>query len=433
MGKRIALLTDNADPLVPLGGYEAGGENVYVYELARSIGRLGWTVDVFTRWSSPKTSQIARMGENVRVIRLPAGPLEFIPKEQLFPYMQAYIDSFMAFKQTHKLDYLLLHGNYYLSAWAAVQIGKQLGIPVVSTFHTLGIVKHRALNSFDPSPDDRIEKEKDVMQGEDRIIATSPVMKDEIVTMYGMPAKKIVVIPGGVNLKRFTPLPQHIARRVLSINPNKIIILYVGRMERRKGIDTLIEAMSFLVQKMPEKRKVMRLLISGGEARKGIGLEGIPEKTEKERLKKLVESLGLKDIVRFTGNIDRENLPFYYASADVTVVPSYYEPFGLVPLESMACGTPVVASNTGGLMYTIKDGKTGSLVSPKDPAGFADKIYELLENATTRKYFRENGIDRVTRMFSWESVGRQMSDFYHDTIIDYFYRHVQRMRSLGLR
>lgn len=423
MVKRIAMLTDNADPLVPLGGFEAGGENVYVYELSRALGRLGWTVDVYTRWSSPKTAQIAKMSENVRVIRLQAGPLEFVPKEQLFPYMPEYVENFLKFTEKNKLEYLLLHGNYYLSAWAGVQLGKTLHIPVVSTFHTLGIVKHQALNSNDPSPKDRIDKELEVMAGEDRLIATSPVMKDEMTDLYSANAKKIAVIPGGVNLNRFTSLPQNLARRVLNINPNRLIVLYVGRMERRKGIDTLLYAMAEVAKMMPEKRKILRLYVSGGEPRhRWRNAKESPEKLERDRLKKLVDDLGIKDMVRFLGGVNRENLPYYYSAADVTVVPSYYEPFGLVPLESMACGTPVIASNTGGLKYTIKDGKTGYLVPPRDHKMFAAKIYVLLENSTIRKHFRENGMERVKRFFGWEAVANQMSSFYNDLIIESFYR-----------
>lgn len=423
MVKRIAMLTDNADPLVPLGGHEAGGENVYVYELAKALGRLGWTIDVYTRWSYPKTARIAKMGENVRVIRLEAGPVEFIPKEKLFPYMQAYIDSFCEYVSKNKLDYLLLHGNYYLSSWAAVQLGKKLKIPVVSTFHTLGVVKHKALNSHDPSPKDRIDTELEVMHGEDRLIATSTVMKDEIMEFYKINPKKITVIPGGVNLKRFSSLPQHLARRILNINPNRIIVLYVGRMERRKGIDTLLHAMSELGKMMPERRKFLRCYIAGGEPRhRWYRGEENPDKIERERLKKIVDELGIKDMVRFIGGMNRENLPYYYSAADITVVPSYYEPFGLVPLESMACGTPVVASNTGGLKYTIRDGKCGYLVPPRDHKLFAAKMYVLLENSTIRKHFRENGMERVKRFFGWEAVALQMSSFYNDIIIENFWK-----------
>ena len=432
MVKRIAVFTDNADPLAPLGGIEAGGENVYVNELTRALSRFGWTIDVFTRWSYPKTAQIAKLTENVRVIRLEAGPIEFVQKDKLLQYMELYKKSFLAFKEKNKLEYLLFHGNYYFSSWAAVGLGKQLRIPVVTTFHSLGKIKHMALNSRDPSPKERIALETEVMNGVDKIIATSPPMKEEIQTYYHMNPKKIAVVPGGVNLKRFTPLSQLLARRVLGINPNRLIVLYVGRIERRKGIDTLLSAMAEVVKRMPEKRKIIRLYITGGEAkhRWKTPIESI-ERTERERLKKVVDELGIKDIVRFVGGINRENLPYYYSAADMTVVPSFYEPFGLVPLESMACGTAVIASKVGGLQWTIRDGKTGYLVKPKDPLLFADKICYLLTHYATRKHMRENALDRVRRTFGWEAVASQMSLLYYHVIIDNYYHQLFGPGSTG--
>lgn len=422
MIKRLAMLTDNADPLAPLGGSEAGGENVYVGEISRVLGRLGWAVDIFTRWSYPKTAQIAKLSENVRVIRLAAGPIEFIPKEKLFPYMAAYVNSFFEFKKKANLDYLLIHGNYYLSGWAGAQIAKKLGVPFVNTFHTLGVVKHQALKSHDPSPKDRIELEKEVMEGADRLIATSPPMKEELINFYQVPAKKIVVISEGANLKRFTPTPQNLARKVLRLSSNRLIVLYVGRLERRKGIDTLLDAMYQLAKLMPEKRKILRLYISGGEPKRRWKSELTVEKEERERLNNLVKQLGIADMVRMAGGVDRETLPFYYSAADVTVVPSYYEPFGLVPIESMACGTPVIASKVGGMQWTVKDGKTGFLVTARDSLAFAEKIKYLFEHQSVAKHLRENGIERVRRFFNWEVIGNQMSNFYTDLIIEHCWK-----------
>lgn len=421
--KRIAMFTDNADPLAPLGGIESGGENVYVNELTRALSRFGWTIDVFTRRASPKTSHIAKLTENVRVIRLEAGPLTYVSKDKLFPYMPDYIKSFLDFREKEKLEYLLAHGNYYLSAWAAIQIGKILRIPTVSTFHSLGIVKHDALNSKDPSPKERIGIEKEVMLGADKLIATSPIMKDEIARFYDIPTKKIAVIPGGVNLKRFQPISQTLARRALTINTNRMIVLYVGRLEERKGLETLIRAMDIMAKKMPEKRKILRCYIIGGSKKRNWKREiDSPERRERERLMKLVEMLGIKDIIRFIGGEQREFLTYYYAAADMVVVPSYYEPFGLVPLEAMACGTPVVASKVGGLQWTIKEGTTGYLVKPRDEEELAQKLMYLFSHYATRKNMKENGIDRMRHLFGWETVASQMSLFYNDIIIANFYR-----------
>ncbi len=434
MLKRVAMITDNADPLAPIGGHEAGGENVYVLELTRALGRIGWQVDVFTKWSYPKTAQIAKVSENVRVIRLPVGPIEFVPKERLMPMVPAYVEAFMAWKEKTKSEYMIVHGNYYISAYAAIDIAKRLHLPVVTTFHTLGKVKHEALGRNDPSPVDRIETEKLVMDRLDRIIATSPPMKEEIAKYYDINPKKIYVITEGANLNRFVPTPQLLARRVLQMSPNRLVMLYVGRIERRKGIDTLLSAVYELAKMMPEKRKIMRCYISGGEPKRRWKNVDSTESTERDRLNELINKLNIGDIVRMIGGIDREWLPYHYAAADMTISPSYYEPFGLVPIESMACGTPVIASNVGGMQWTIKDGKTGYLVKPRDPLAFAEKMKYIFDHPTVGKQMRENGIERVRRYFDWDTIGHQMSEFYHDTLIEYLWnehkgKYMQSMHS----
>ncbi len=422
MTKRIAFFTDNADPLSPLGGHEAGGENVYILEVSRALGRLGWTVDVFVRWSFHKTAQIAKVSDTVRVVRIPAGPVKFVPKEELFPLMPKYVESFLAFKEKNNLDYLLIHGNYYNSAYAAVEAAAKLGIPAVNTFHTLGMVKHQALGSNDPSPSDRITHEKEVLDRLHRVIATCPQMKDELMGLYAVSSKKIVVIGEGVNLKRFFPIPLTIARRVLRWPQNQDVVLYIGRIERRKGIDTLLAAVAIMAQKMGDNRKNFRCIVSGGEPKNRWKKELPIVSEERKRLTDIVEKEGIGDVVRFIGGVSPEELPYYYSSADVTCVPSYYEPFGLVPLESMACGTPIVASRVGGLLYTIRDGKTGFLVPARDASAFADKLLFILRHPQVKKMMRENGIERVAHTFTWDAVGEKMSAFYHDLLIDFLYK-----------
>ncbi len=423
MVKRIAILTDHADPLAPIGGIEAGGENVYVLELTRSLAKLGWVIDVFTRWSSPKTTRTARISPTVRVVRLKAGPIDHIPRDQLFSYMPEYVESFFQFLKETRLDYLLVHGNYYFSGWAGLQIASRLGVPFINTFHTLGAIRHLALGDRDKSPKERISIETEVLQNAYAIIATSPPMKEDMIIHYKAPAKKIIVIPGGVNLNRFTPTPQLLARRVLHLDPNIFLILYVGRIERRKGIDTLLSGVNELVMRFPHLRKKIRLIISGGAHPSKWGkIPDGPEKEELYRLEGIVDQLRIKDVVRFIGAVNREYLQYYYSSADVTVVPSYYEPFGLVPLESMACGTLVIASDVGGMKWTIKEGKTGLLFPTKDPVSLADKIQYVLEHPEIRKKMRENGIERVHRFFSWDAISKQMSQCYEDMLIEFYYK-----------
>ncbi len=423
MSKRIAIVTDHADPLAAVGSLEAGGENIYVSELSKSLAKLGWCIDVFTRWSSTKTTAIAKLSPNVRVIRLKAGPVDYVPRDELFPYMEEYVKSFLEFVSKNKLEYLLVHGNYYFSGWAANQISRHLGIPHINTFHTLGAVRHLALGSKDKSPKERINIETFVLNSADRVIATCPPMKEEMQKYYHTSSKKIMIIPGGVNLNRFLPTNQLLARRVLHLDPNMQMLLYVGRIERRKGIDTLISSLYELLRRLPEKRHTVKLYISGSaHPQKWNKMPDGPEKEELYRLSGIVDQLQLKDAVRFIGSVNREYLQYYYSSADMTIVPSYYEPFGLVPLESMACGTLVIASKVGGMQWTIKDGKTGFLVPPKDPLALAEKIQYVLEHPAVRKKMRENGIDRVSHFFSWDAVAEQMSQFYNDYLIEYYFQ-----------
>jgi D-inositol-3-phosphate glycosyltransferase len=422
MVNRIALLTDHADPLAPMGSVEVGGENVYVYELARGLARLGWAVDVFTRHASEKTSKLAKIAPNARLIRLKAGPASYVPRDKIFPFMSEYVESFLKFQKENKLDYLLTHGNYYFSGWAGLQISKTLGIPHVNTFHTLGIVRHKAIGQNDTSPDDRIALETEIMQNARRVIATSQPMKEEMINLYGTISKQIIVIPGGVNLNRFTPTPELLARRVLHLSPNRLIILYVGRIERRKGIDTLLCALDELARRMPDKRKILRLYIAGGlPPNKWGNVTEEKERAELQRLDSIIKEKKLDDMVRWLGAVNREYLQYHYASAEITVVPSYYEPFGLVPLESMACGTPVIASKVGGMQYTVKDGKTGYLVPPQDPLALASKIEYLLKHPSVKKHMRENAIERA-KLFSWDMVAELMGSFYKDMLIDFYFR-----------
>src|SRR4030067_2506630 len=185
MIKRVAIFTDHADPLAPIGAGYMGGENVYVLELTRALSRLGWHTDVYTRASSLKTTHIAKVSQDARVIRLKAGPVSFVPRDKLFTYMPEYVESFLKFQKENKLEYLLIHGNYYFSGWAALQSAKVLGIPFVNTFHTLGIVRHNFLKDTDPSPHERIAIEKEIMTADHRTIATTPQMRDEMIRLYG--------------------------------------------------------------------------------------------------------------------------------------------------------------------------------------------------------------------------------------------------------
>ncbi len=403
---RVAVLSVHTSPLARLGSHDSGGMNVYIRQLSEQLGRIGVGVDVFTRRYDSRGPAVVEFAPNARLIHVKAGPTKYVAKQELVECLPEFVAGVKRFRDSQEQGYDLVHGHYYLSGWAGSVLAHCWRVPHVQNFHTLARVKNAALpQSATPESDRRISIEAHVMSTADHIIATSPTDKQEMVRFYGMSPQKVTVIPPGLDLKLFQPANRAAAKTSLGV-AGKHVLLFVGRMDRIKGVETLLQATAELLKSDP--RFELRLLIVGGDRQIRVMDDASRELL---RLRTLVANLGLKDAVKFVGPKEQLELPLYYSAADVCVVPSYAESFGMVAVEAMACGTPVVAAQVGGLQSTVVDGETGFLIPGHDPALFAARIRELIHSEELRRRFGQAGIERAQR-YRWSSVARQLAATY---------------------
>ncbi|MER3478528.1 MAG: glycoside hydrolase [Leptolyngbya sp. ERB_1_2] len=397
---RIALISVHGDPAIEIGKEEAGGQNVYVRHVGEALSRQGWQVDMFTRRSTVDQPEIVQHTPHCRTIRLIAGPQEFIPRDDLFGYLPEFVENFRQFQAESGFQYPLVHTNYWLSSWVGMTLKKLQGSKQI---HTLGAVKYQAISAIPMIAKTRLATEKQCLETAERIVATSPQEQEHmrsLVSTHG----NIDIIPCGTDVERFGRISRAEARQALGLDPDAKIVLYVGRFDRRKGIETAVRAVGQL------KRDNLQLIIGGGSR------PGQSDGMERDRIEGIVNELGLQDSTLFPGRLGIENLHLYYAAADVSVVPSHYEPFGLVAIEAMASGTPVVASDVGGLQFTVIPEKTGLLAAPKDDAAFATAIDRILADSEWRDQLGQAGRDRVEEMFSWDGVASQLGKLYQQVL-----------------
>ncbi|WP_322795200.1 glycosyltransferase [Tepidiforma sp.] len=390
---RIAMVSAHTSPLAPLGGRETGGMNVYVLELSRELARLGYTVDIFTRLDGdlPATEPVA---PGLRLVRLPAGPPRPIEKEAIIAHLPGFARALRDFAHTEG-PYEIVHSHYWQSGWAGQQLARALRAPHIVMFHTLGEVKNRARFGED-EPRLRIRHERAIARRATAIVAASSHERQLLERYYGADPARVHVIPCGIDLDLFQPRPREAARAELGLPADRPILLWVGRLEKLKGLEILLDTVAGL-----ERRDAL-LLIVGGDDRAA---------TLRRELEARAASLGIAERVRFTGAVDHQRLPAFYAAADVCVVPSFYESFGLVAVEAMACGTPVVASRVGGLASTVIDGVTGYLIPWRCPEPFAEKLDVLLANPELRANFGRAARAAVER-FRWSTIGLRIADLY---------------------
>jgi D-inositol-3-phosphate glycosyltransferase len=400
---RVAMVSEHASPVALLGGADAGGQNVYVDELSRGLSARGIDVDVFTRRDSPHAPEIVDWAPGVRVINLDAGPEAPLSKDDLWPLMPSFRDAFLRFILRNGVRYDLLHGNFWMSGWVVAELRRSLAVPAVQVFHATGLTKRRCQGAADTSPANRIETERRIMREVDRVVAQCPNEHDELVDGYGTSPSKIELIPAGVNTERFRPIERVESRRrieaSLGIDPDDLVLVYVGRMLPRKDIRNVLRAFALLVERWGEGQppQGLKLLLVGGET-----TEPDPSATpEIGELQRLGADLGIAEHVRFTGQRQPETLRNYYGAGDVVVTTPWYEPFGLTPLEGMACGRPVVGSAVGGIPFTVDDGVTGRLVPPRDPHALARCLEDLLLDAPGRERMGAAARARVERRFTW--------------------------------
>jgi D-inositol-3-phosphate glycosyltransferase len=407
------MLSVHTCPLAMLGGKETGGMNVYVRDLSRELGRRGIAVDCFTRSQNPNLPSIStKLGPNGRVIHLPAGPEAPYDKNLIADHLPEFTQGVLDFARREGLHYEVIHSHYWLSGLAARNLARAWDAPIVHMFHTLGQMK----NSVAASPQEweterRIRGEEEVMAIADRLVAATPLERAQMVWLYGADAAKIDVVPCGVDLDLFAPIPQDEAKQVLGLPPERCVILFVGRIEPLKGIDTLLRAIALLAPEMPCWRDELSVVIIGGAP--GAGIDQV--NAELERLERLRAELGIEDLVTFQGAQDQDTLVYYYSAAEMTVMPSHYESFGMVALESMACGTPVVASRVGGLAFNVQDGRTGFLIPDGDAELLASRMRLLLQDRELRETLGQQAREWAGR-YGWPAIADQMLELYEQAL-----------------
>jgi D-inositol-3-phosphate glycosyltransferase len=385
--------------------------NVYVRDLSRELGRRGIAVDCFTRSQNPDIPRVShRLGPNGRVIHIPAGPEEPYDKAQIVDHLPQFVAGVRDFARREGLAYDVVHSHYWLSGLAGRELRSAWDTPIVQMFHTLGHMKNSVASSREEwEPERRIEGEAEVMSFADRLVAATPLERAQMVWLYGADASQITVVPPGVDLSVFQPLPPQEARRELGVPTERHIVLFVGRIEPLKGIDTLLRAMALVVPGIPCWQEQVSVIIVGGAP--GAGVEKVH--AELARLESLRAELGIQDLVTFQGAEDQDRLIYYYSAADLVVMPSHYESFGMVALEAMACGTPVVASKVGGLAYNVRDGETGFLVPHRDPEALAAKIRLLLCDGQLREQMSGQAL-RWAQQYGWPTVADQLLQLYEE-------------------
>ncbi len=405
-GLRICMLSVHTCPLATLGGKETGGMNVYVREMTRELARRGHVVDVFTRNQNPKVPTISyELGARTRVIHVTAGPPHPIPKDEQARYTEQFVAEVLAYSDGVPYDVVFSH--YWLSGLVALHLRALWEVPVVQMFHTLGHMKNLvATTPMERASPLRLNTESHLMREVDHIVAGSPMDKVHMLELYDAPTERITVIPPGVDIRHFRPRPKAHAREMVGVAPDTFMILYVGRIEPLKGLDTLLRAVRLLAQRCCAPADITVVII-GGDA----SVPRAQMDAEMARLYALRDALGLQELVTFLGRQGQDVLPYYYAAADVVVMPSYYESFGMVALEAMACGTPVVASRVGGLIFTVVDGITGFHVPSGQPEPLAEKLAELMLHPDLRARLGRQARLRALH-YAWPFIAAKVEQLF---------------------
>ena len=331
-----------------------------------------------------------------------------LPKPILAEYLPEFVKCILQFAELKGLDYDLIHSHYWMSGVAARQLQEAWDVPVVHMYHTLGLMKRRVARAPEEAEGDyRLDGEREVLRTADRIIAATPAERAQLQWLYEAEMSKVVVIPPGVDTSRFYPIPKDEAKEVIGVPPCDRMLLYVGRIEPLKGIDTLIRA----IAKADILGDSVCLVVIGGDPQ-----TAQPESDdEMARLQAMREQAGVKDLVTFLGKRSQVTLPYYYSAAEAVVVPSHYESFGMVALEAMACGTPVVASQVGGLAFLVQDGVTGFTVPVDDPQALADRLMVLTNDHDLRQKLGNQAVE-VARKYDWHNIAGQIFDLYKSLI-----------------
>ena len=391
---RIAMISEHASPLAALGGIDAGGQNAHVAELSAALAGHGHEVRVYTRRDGPDLPEVVPFGARVDVVHVPVGPPAPLPKDDLLPYMGEFAE-WMAADWQREWRPDVAHAHFWMSGLATVTAGRACEVPVVQTFHALGSVKRRHQGTADTSPLQRVGYERELGRAVGRVIVQCRDEMRELIRL-GVPRGRTALVPSGVNTDRFRPDGPH-APRVTG----RARILTVARLVERKGIEDLIRALPHVPG--------ADLVVAGGPP---------PGELDSDpyvaRLRRLIADCAVADRVRLLGAVAAHEMPAWYRSADVLAAAPWYEPFGLTPLEAMACGVPVVATAVGGLTDTVVDGVTGDLVPPRDPQALGAALRRLLGDRMRRMSYGAAVLDRATYAYAWPHVAARLTGVYAD-------------------
>ncbi len=402
------MLSFHTCPLATLGGKDTGGMNVYVRDLTRELGRRGLAVDVFTRSQDEHQPHVKEdLGYGNRVIHVPAGPETPMSKEGLVRHVPEFVGGLREFARATGVQYDVVHAHYWLSGMAAESLRAAWGTPFALMFHTLGHMKNRiAQTPAERESELRVQTETALMRSADRLIAATPAELAQIQWLYRVPVDRVSVIPPGVDVNLFYPRRADQAKERIGVDPNRILLVFVGRIEPLKGLETLLRAVAQLRDRGVCECDQLALSIIGGDPD-----DPAARNAELARIMALRDELALEGLVTFLGKQDQDTLPDYYAAADAVVMPSHYESFGMVALEAMACGTPVIASEVGGLAFLIKDGETGYHVPDRDPGALADRICAIISDPILRARMGGQAVE-YAQSYSWRVIAERLMGVY---------------------
>jgi D-inositol-3-phosphate glycosyltransferase len=393
---RIAEISVHSCPGRSPGSGDVGGMNLYILALSDEMNKLGVHTDIFARWHDPNEPEIIKINERTRLIHIRAGEPADTSKLDDYNCLPEFQANLLAFMKREELKYDVIRSHYWTSALVAEQIKKQLGIPDVVTFHTLGEVKNRASGTAE-EPEIRIQSEKEIIAAADCIVTSTTEEKNNLIHLYGSQPQKVIVIPAGVDLDLFHPADREEARHELDLKEFRRVLLFAGRLQPFKGLDLLLHAMTYL-----PNHGTTHLLVVGGNA---------GQTNELKKMNDLVNKLGISNMVTFIGAVEHEKMPIFYNAADICIIPSYHESFGLVAVEALASGTPVVASRVGGLATIVKDGETGYLFDERSPEVLALYLCLLMGENEIRESMAKAARQSVMK-YNWSSTANNLFQVY---------------------
>jgi D-inositol-3-phosphate glycosyltransferase len=409
MSKRIAMVSYHTCPLASQEGKESGGMNVFVLELSRAMVAQGYLVDIYTRIQDTISPEYVEYEKNLRVIHLPAGPKKHIDKKKLIKYIDTFTNAMNRYIVSNKLNYDVIHSHYFLSGLIALKLKNNYSFKqsLVTTFHTLALMKNLVARSVEERESQfRIDTEFNLINESDVITASSENDLEYLINLYNAPKNKIKIVHPGVNSHIFKPISKDIALEYIqSVTKNKII-LFVGRIEPLKGVDVLMHAIKILQTRKPNL-KLCLLIVGGGEKESG------HDQTELLRLKQLQKTLAISPIVGYVSQRHQHELPYYYNAAEMLVMPSHYESFGMTALEAMACGTPVIITSATGISSVIDQEFKSLVISANNPLQLAEQIEKVAINKTFKAYYQSH-VQKIIRQLTWQSSAKKMGKIYEN-------------------